>query len=109
LNDWKSLSSEQKPGKALLLYQKFIKPMSLLDMNVPEDVREGVEKVLLDEDKLLSAKIDDNFFDDIETYVRNRLDEPLRYFKHSPEYAKCLSEILEGDRLYTGMKQVGMV
>lgn len=83
--------------------------MSLLDMNVPEELRAEIESVLLDEEKLVNATIPTDFFEEIERFVRKRLEDPLRQFRHSPEYSKVLGTVLESERLETGMKQVGIV
>jgi hypothetical protein len=108
LISWKASEPELRAGKASLLYQKFIKPESLLDMNIPPELRQDIEEVLLDEDKLLNTSFGPDFFEKIEDYVREKLEYPLKYFKHSPEYAKAVASLLEGDRLNTGFKQVGI-
>lgn len=108
MQSWKASESEQLAGKAFLLYHKFIKPASLLDMGIPLELRKDIEEVLLDEDKLLNATLSVDFFAKIEEYARDKLEDPLKYFKHSPEYAKALTALLEGDRLNTGFKQVGI-
>lgn len=108
LAKWKQSNSQEMAGKALLLYQKYIKPMSFLDMNIPEELRMDIEEVLLNEDALVEATISQDFFDKVENYVRDKLESPLREFRHSAEYTRVLASILEGGRLMTGMKQAGI-
>jgi hypothetical protein len=109
LAKWKESPTEHLPGKALLLYQKFIKPQSLLDMEIEPELRADIEEVLLDEEKLVNAQMDRTFFSNIENYARERLEKPLREFKHTPEYTRVLGTLLQANRLYSGMKQVGIV
>jgi hypothetical protein len=109
LAKWKESPSDQMAGKALLMYQKFIKPNSLLDLQIEPELRQDIEELLLDEEKLLAASIDKDFFHQIEQHCRDRLDGPLKEFRHTPEFARVIAALLEETRLDTGMKEVGIV
>jgi hypothetical protein len=46
-------------GKALLMYQKFIKPESFLNLDLPKEIVEEIEQVVLNEVRLRFRKKSD--------------------------------------------------
>ena len=66
LESFKKIDRNLMPGKAMLIYQKFIKQGSFLNLDVSDDLRIPIESVLNSQEVLHNNSIDCNFFDKIE-------------------------------------------
>jgi len=106
---FKTSEKEAFAGKAILLFQKFIKPGSLLDLNVPAEILDRLQTTINDERKLLEEGLSANFFDDVETFVRQQLEQPFQAFKETDEYKRALSQLHEEAKLNTGLVEMGIV
>jgi len=96
-------------GRALLLYQKFVKPGSFLDLRLEKSEYEEVEVICLDEQKAMApGTITEKFFDRIEKCVTTRLEPHLDLFKKSPEYKSLVEEKYESLRLVKGLSSLGV-
>jgi len=110
LKAFKACEKQVLAGKAFLLFQKFIKPSSLLDLSVPKDIIESLEKTINDEQKLLEeGAFSAHFFDDVETYVRQQLEQPVHLFRETEEYKRALTQLNEAAKINTGLVTMGIV
>jgi hypothetical protein len=55
LEGFKKLDEALLAGKALLMYQKFIKPGSFLNLDLPKEIITEIEQIVLDQVKFFSS------------------------------------------------------
>src|SRR5689334_17998963 len=105
---WKASNEQLRPGKALLLYQKYLKPGAFLDIQIEDESRIELEQLLLDEMKLLDASLPLTFFSKVEDYIRQNLSSAAKDFTKTKEYKKCLATLLQASNVSQSLKQAGI-
>lgn len=96
-------------GRAVLMYQKFLRSGSYLDLRVPQDILKEIEDVVSDEEKALqSGVIGPNFFDKVEKIIMERLRAPMQNFFVSETFLSIKRDVKEENKLHLGLKNVGV-